>query len=73
VAISSELVRVRDIFGKQRLIEGRYLPGEIDRRWEAHIEQDFRGLLAESAESLPVPLETITSYLERQERKEIDV
>ena len=37
----SEDVRVRDEFGKQRLGEGRYTPGEIDRVWSDEIEADF--------------------------------
>ena len=37
----SEDVRLRDRFGHQRLREGRYTPGEIDRRWSEEIEADF--------------------------------
>lgn len=37
----SEAIRVRDRFGKQRLSEGRYTPGEIDRVWSDEIEADF--------------------------------
>jgi 4-hydroxy-4-methyl-2-oxoglutarate aldolase len=42
----SEDVRVRDEFGKQRLAEGRYTPGEIDRAWSEEIEADFQEWLA---------------------------
>jgi 4-hydroxy-4-methyl-2-oxoglutarate aldolase len=38
----SEDVRTRDIFGKQRLHEGRYTPGQIDRTWSEEIEADFQ-------------------------------
>lgn len=38
----SEDVRVRDEFGKLRLTEGRYTPGEIDRAWSETIEADFQ-------------------------------
>jgi 4-hydroxy-4-methyl-2-oxoglutarate aldolase len=38
----SEDIRVRDRFGKQRLREGRYTPGEIDREWSEEIEADFQ-------------------------------
>ena len=41
----SEDTRLRDEFGKQRLNEGRYTPGEIDRVWTADIESDFQGWL----------------------------
>lgn len=43
----SEAVRVRDQFGHQRLREGRYTPGEIDRAWSAEIEADFQQWLHE--------------------------
>lgn len=42
----SEDIRMRDEFGKQRLDEGRYTPGEIDREWDEVIEQDYRQWLA---------------------------
>ncbi len=38
----SEEIRVRDDFGKQRLREGRYTPGEIDRKWSDAIEADYQ-------------------------------
>jgi 4-hydroxy-4-methyl-2-oxoglutarate aldolase len=38
----SEDVRLRDVFGKQRLAEGTYTSGEIDvSTWQPHIEADF--------------------------------
>jgi regulator of RNase E activity RraA len=37
----SEDIRERDSFGHQRLREGRYTPGEIDRKWSETIEADF--------------------------------
>jgi regulator of RNase E activity RraA len=42
----SEDIRLRDEFGKQRLDEGRYTPGEIDRAWPETIESDFKQWLA---------------------------
>jgi 4-hydroxy-4-methyl-2-oxoglutarate aldolase len=42
----SEDIRVRDEFGKLRLREGRYTPGEIDRAWSELIEADYREWLA---------------------------
>jgi 4-hydroxy-4-methyl-2-oxoglutarate aldolase len=38
----SEAIRLRDRFGKQRLREGRYTPGEVDRQWTPEIERDFQ-------------------------------
>ena len=38
----SEDVRLRDVFGKQRLAEGKYTSGQIDvSTWSAEIEADF--------------------------------
>lgn len=45
VVTRSEDVRTRDVFGKQRLGEGRYTPGEIDRTWSPEIEADFQDWL----------------------------
>lgn len=42
VVTRSEDVRLRDRFGHQRLREGRYTPGEIDRAWPPEIEADFQ-------------------------------
>ncbi len=38
----SEDIRTRDRFGKLRLAEGKYTPGEIDREWDARIEADYQ-------------------------------
>lgn len=43
----SEDVRLRDRFGKQRLREAKYTPGEIDRKWPEAIEADFAQWVAE--------------------------
>lgn len=45
----SEDIRLRDRFGKQRLSEGRYTPGEIDREWTSEIEEDFQNWLKKIA------------------------
>jgi regulator of RNase E activity RraA len=41
VVETSEIVRMRDQFGHQRLREGKYTPGQIDRKWSDDIEKDF--------------------------------
>lgn len=38
----AEDVQSRDRFGKQRIEEGVYTAGDIDREWEAHIEKDYQ-------------------------------
>lgn len=63
VVKTAELVQLRDRFGKQRLAEGIYASGEIDRRWEDHIEADFSRWLESHFEELPVPKEAIEELL----------
>jgi len=46
VVEQAEDIHLRDQFGKQRLREGRYTPGEIDRAWPPEIEADFQDWLA---------------------------
>ena len=41
VVKTSEIVRLRDMFGHQRLREGKYTAGQIDARWSDDIEKDF--------------------------------
>jgi len=41
VVETSEKIRLRDEFGHQRLREGKYTPGQIDRSWTSDIEADF--------------------------------
>jgi 4-hydroxy-4-methyl-2-oxoglutarate aldolase len=44
----SEDIRMRDRFGKQRLGEGRYTPGQVDRAWTPEIEADYENWLKEN-------------------------
>jgi len=37
----SEQIRLRDFWGKLMIKEGKYTPGEIDRKWPEEIEVDF--------------------------------
>lgn len=54
VVETSEVVRLRDQFGHQRLREGKYTPGEIDRKWTDEIEKDFtEWLKAKGSELTP--------------------
>jgi 4-hydroxy-4-methyl-2-oxoglutarate aldolase len=66
VVTTSEIIRLRDMFGIQRLNEGRYTPGEIDRQWEQHIEEDFSTWLNDHINELPVPAHTIQDFLSQR-------
>ncbi|CAN5505047.1 ribonuclease activity regulator RraA [soil metagenome] len=63
VVTTSEIVRLRDLFGHQRLKEGKYTAGQIDTRWTDDIEKDFSQWLNEHVNELPVPKEQIQKYL----------
>jgi 4-hydroxy-4-methyl-2-oxoglutarate aldolase len=66
VATTCEITAVRDVFGKQRLKEGTYLPGQIDRKWSEEIEADFLRWLDDHPGMLRIPKEEIHTYLTRR-------
>ena len=68
VVTESEAITLRDMFGHQRLKEGKYTPGQIDRRWTPDIRADFRGWLKENMDDLPVPKQVIEDMLESKTR-----
>jgi regulator of RNase E activity RraA len=63
VVVTSEIVRLRDLFGHQRLREGKYTAGQIDARWSDDIEKDFSKWLNDHINELPVPKATIQNFL----------
>ena len=66
VVQTSELTRLRDEFGKMRLREGKYTPGQVDARWTEEIEADFSRWLEAHIDELPVPRESIQALLEER-------
>jgi 4-hydroxy-4-methyl-2-oxoglutarate aldolase len=64
VVTTSEIVQLRDLFGKQRIREGVYTSGEVDRRWSDEMEKDFSGWLDHHQDELPVPRETVQEFLQ---------
>lgn len=52
VVESSEIIRLRDQFGHQRLREKKYTPGQIDRKWTKEIEKDFQQWLQAKGDEL---------------------
>ncbi len=66
VVESSEITRLRDDFGHQRLQEGKYTPGQIDGRWSEEIRNDFLNWLKENMNDLPVPKEAIQEILDKR-------
>ena len=68
VVTESEAIMLRDMFGHQRLKEGKYTPGQIDGRWSPEIQNDFRGWLKKNINKLPVPKEVIEDMLNSKTR-----
>jgi regulator of RNase E activity RraA len=66
VVKTSEIVRLRDLFGHQRLREGKYTAGQIDARWSDEIEKDFSKWLNDHINELPVAREQIQEYLKER-------
>lgn len=66
VVKTSEIIRLRDAFGKIRLREGVYTPGQIDRQWTDDIEEDFSRWLEDHIDELPVPKGAIQEYLKER-------
>lgn len=66
VVRTSELVRLRDQFGQQRITEAVYTSGQIDRRWTDDIERDFSGWLDQHQDDLSVPRSAIQELLKER-------
>nr|WP_298791961.1 RraA family protein [uncultured Allomuricauda sp.] len=66
VVVTSEVVRLRDLFGISRLKEGKYTPGQIDNKWTEEIEKDFSQWLRSHIDELPVPKEQVRELLKKR-------
>lgn len=66
VVVTSEVVRLRDLFGIGKLKEGKYTPGQIDGKWSEEIEKDFSQWLKDHIDELPVPKEQIQELLKKR-------
>jgi len=66
VVVTSEVVRLRDLFGITRLKEGKYTPGQIDNKWSDEIEKDFSKWLNDHIDELPVPKAQIQELLKKR-------
>lgn len=66
VVVTSEVVRLRDLFGISRLKAGTYTPGQIDNKWTDEIEKDFSKWLNEHIDELPVPKSQIKELLKKR-------
>lgn len=63
VVETSEIVRLRDMFGHERLREKKYTAGQIDSRWTDEIEKDFSQWLKDNKTDLPVSPQRVEELL----------
>ncbi len=63
VVKTSEIVRLRDMFGHLRIREKKYTAAQIDNRWSDDIEKDFSKWLNDHIDELPVPKDQIQELL----------
>lgn len=63
VVVTSEIIRLKDRFGHQRLREGRFTPGQIDRAWTPEIKKDFWEWYEALPEKPPIARDTIEPQL----------
>ena len=66
VVKSSELTRLRDEFGHERLRARTYTAGQIDGRWSDAIEADFTAWLRQNIDRLPVARPHIEEILKQR-------
>ncbi len=63
VVKTSEIVRLRDMFGHLRIREKKYSAAQIDNKWSDEIEKDFSKWLNDHVNELPVPKDQIQEFL----------
>ncbi len=63
VVLTSEFITLRDVFGHQRLREGKYTPGQIDMQWTDEIKKDFLKWLDENPGKLPMSRQELDKFM----------
>ena len=66
LVLNSEFVALRDAFGHQRLREGKFTPGQIDRQWTDDIKKDFLSWLDSHPEKLPMTRAELDAYMKER-------
>lgn len=63
VVLNAEFITLRDLFGHQRLREGKYTPGQIDMQWTDEIKKDFLKWLDENPDKLPMSRQELDKFM----------
>ena len=63
VVLNAEFIGLRDLFGHQRLREGKYTPGQIDTQWTEEIKKDFLQWLDDNPSKLPMTRPELDQYM----------
>lgn len=63
VVTQSEFIAMRDMFGHQRLREGRYTPGQIDQAWTEDIKKDFLQWFDTNSQKMPMTRKELDTFL----------
>ncbi len=66
VVRTAQVVRLRDVFGKLRLREEKYTPGQIDDRWTSEIEEDFWRWFEAQGDALPFSMDVVQTLLKER-------
>ncbi|WP_159516883.1 RraA family protein [Sunxiuqinia indica] len=64
IVLTGEVTRLFDLFGQQRIKEGKYSAGAIDSVWTEEIKNDFRNWAKENKDRIPMSLKKLDEYLE---------
>ncbi|MFM8346589.1 MAG: RraA family protein [Bacteroidota bacterium] len=66
VVINSEFIAMRDMFGHQRLREGKYTPGQIDQAWTDAIKEDFLKWFDQNSGKLPMSRQELENFMKNR-------
>jgi regulator of RNase E activity RraA len=66
VVINAEFIALRDMFGHQRLREGKYTAGQIDQQWSDDIKKDFLQWLDQNPDKLPMSRSELDVFMKKR-------
>jgi len=66
IVLTGEVTELFDIFGQQRIKEGKYTAGIIDSKWPEEIKKDFRSWLDTYKGKLPMTRADLDKFLEKR-------